>query len=103
VINSIVSIFWGLWLLPMGYLVFKSGFMSKIPGVLLIVAGSGYLVDTFARILAPDYGATMIATVIMATMFGEMVFPIWLLIKGVNVETWKKRALEQDQRPLSCR
>jgi len=89
VINSIASIFWGLWLLPMGYLVFKSGFMSKIPGVLLIVAGSGYLVDAFAKILAPGYGATMIATVVMVTMFGEMVFPIWLLIKGVNVEKWK--------------
>ncbi len=48
VINSIASIFWGLWLLPMGYLVFKSGFISKIPGVLLIIAGSGYL-DRYFR------------------------------------------------------
>jgi hypothetical protein len=94
VINSIASIFWGLWLLPMGYLVFKSGFISKIPGVLLIIAGFGYLVDTFAKILSPSYGTTMIATVIMATLFGEVAFPIWLLIKGVNVEKWKKRALE---------
>jgi hypothetical protein len=92
--NSIASIFWGLWLFPMGYLVFKSGFISKIPGVLLIIAGSGYLIDTFARILSPNYGATIIATFFMFAMFGEVVFPIWLLIKGVNVEKWKKRALE---------
>ena len=87
VINNIASIFWGLWLFPMGYLVFKSGFISKIPGVLLIIAGSGYLIDTFAKILSPNYGATIIATFVMVTMVGEVVFPIWLLIKGVNVET----------------
>jgi len=90
----IASIFWGLWLFPMGYLVFKSGFISKIPGVSLIIAGSGYLIDTFARLLSPNYGATIIATIITVTLFGELVFPVWLLIKGVNVEKWKKRALE---------
>jgi hypothetical protein len=94
VINSNASIFWGLWLFPMGYLVIKSDFISKIPGVLLIMAGSGYIVDTFAKILSPNYGTTIIATIIMVTAFGEIVFPFWLLIKGVNVEKWKKRALE---------
>ena len=90
----IASIFWGLWLFPMGYLVFKSGFISKIPGVLLIIAGSGYLIDTFARLLSPHYGATIVATIITVTLFGELVFPIWLLIKGVNVEKWKKHVFE---------
>ena len=94
VINNIASIFWGLWLFPMGYLVFKSGFISKIPGVLLIIAGCGYVIDTFARLLSPNYGATIIATIITVTLFGEIVFPIWLLVKGVNVEQWEERALE---------
>jgi hypothetical protein len=94
VINSIASIFWGLWLFPMGYLVIKSGFISKIPGVLLIIAGSAYLIDTFAKILLPNYGETIIATIITLAMFGEIVFPFWLLIKGVDVEQWEKRALE---------
>jgi len=90
----IASIFWGLWLLPMGYLVFKSGFISRIPGVLLVIAGFGYLTDTFARILSPGYGTTIIASIITAALFGEIVFPIWLLITGVNVEKWEKSALE---------
>jgi len=90
----IASIFWGLWLLPMGYLVFKSGFISKIPGVLLIVAGFGYLIDSFCRLLSPNYGETIIATIIAVTLFGELVFVFWLLIKGVNVEKWEKRAFE---------
>jgi hypothetical protein len=90
----IASIFWGLWLLPMGYLVLKSGFISRIPGVLLLIAGSGYLIDTFAKLLSPDYGTTIVATIISITLFGELLFPIWLLITGVNVEKWKKRALQ---------
>ena len=90
----IASIFWGLWLLPMGYLVFKSGFISKIPGILLIIAGFGYLIDTFSRILSPGYGTTIIATIITVALFGEIVFPIWLLIRGVHVAKWKKSVLE---------
>ena len=85
----IASIFWGLWLLPMGYLVLKSGFISKIPGVFLLIAGSGYLIDTFAKLLSPNYGTTVFATIISVTLFGELVFPIWLLIKGVNIEIGK--------------
>src|SRR5262249_106489 len=44
----IAGIFWGLWLLPMGTLVFKSGFLPRILGVLLIIGGFGYLIDSFA-------------------------------------------------------
>jgi hypothetical protein len=90
----IASIFWGLWLLPMGYLVYRSGFISKIPGVLLIIAGAGYLVDVLARMLSPTYGDTLIASIILVTLFGEIVFPIWLLIKGVHSDKWKEKALE---------
>jgi hypothetical protein len=91
----IASIFWGLWLLPMGYLVYKSGFISKIPGILLIIAGAGYLVDVLARMLSPTYGDTLIASIIMVTLFGEIVFPIWLLIKGVPADKWERSASEQ--------
>jgi hypothetical protein len=75
-------------------LVLKSGFISRIPGIFLIIAGSGYLIDTFARILSTGYGTTIIATIVTAALFGEIVFPIWLLITGVNVEKWGKNALE---------
>lgn len=90
----IASIFWGLWLLPMGYLVFRSGFISRIPGVLLIIAGAGYLIDVLARMLSPDYGEAVIASIITATMFGEIVFPIWLLITGVTTEKWKNHHVQ---------
>jgi hypothetical protein len=83
----IAHIFFGLWLLPMGYLVFQSGFLPKIVGVLLVIAGIGYVVQSFAAFLGYSLN------IIVFTGLGELVFLLWLLIKGVNAEQWKKRAL----------
>jgi hypothetical protein len=90
---TIAGIFWSLWLFPMGYLVFKSGYIPRILGVLLIIAGFGYLIDSFAGFLLPNFYAP-ISRFILFTTYGELLFPLWLLIKGVNVEQWEKRALE---------
>ena len=86
----IAGIFWGLWLFPMGYLVFKSGFLPRILGVLLMIGCLGYLVDSFSAFLLPTYEVK----IAMFTFWGEVLFPLWLLIKGVNVEQWEKRARE---------
>ena len=85
---SIAGIFWGLWLFPMGYLVFRSGFLPKILGILLIIGCFGYLVDSFSAFLFPNSGVN----VALFTFWGEVLFPLWLLIKGVSVEQWEKRA-----------
>jgi hypothetical protein len=90
---NIAIIFWGLWLFPMGYLVFKSGYIPRILGVLLIIAGFGYLLDFFTFFLLPNFYAT-INQITQFTGWGELLLPLWLLIKGVNVEQWEKRALE---------
>jgi hypothetical protein len=88
----IAQIFWGLWLFPMGYLVFKSGFLPRILGVLLMIGCFGYLIQSFAGFLSPNLEVyTALLSVI--TSSGELLVPLWLLIKGVNVEQWKKRAL----------
>ena len=84
----IAHVFFGLWLLPMGYLVFRSGFIHRIVGVLLVIAGVGYVVQSFAAFLGHN------VNIILFTGLGELVFLFWLLIKGVDVEQWKQRALE---------
>jgi hypothetical protein len=84
----IAHIFFGLWLLPMGYLVFQSGFLPKIVGILLVIAGLGYVVQSFAAFLGYNLN------IIVITGLGELVFLLWLLIKGVDAEQWKKRVLE---------
>ena len=86
----IVQIFWGLWLLPFGYLVYKSGFLPRILGVLLMIGCFGYLIDFFTFFLLPNFDTT----VSEFTGLGEFFILLWLLIKGVNVEQWEKRALE---------
>jgi Domain of unknown function (DUF4386) len=87
---QIAGIFWGLWLFPMGYLVFKSGFLPRILGILLMIGCVGYLIQSFAAFLLPN----LEVNIALFTFWGEVLFPLWLLIKGVNVERWEKRARE---------
>jgi hypothetical protein len=87
---SIAAIFWGLWLLPLGYLVFKSGYIPGILGILLIIGGFGYLIDSATFFLIPNFDVE----ISQFTFIGELLLPLWLLIKGVNVQRWEKRVLE---------
>lgn len=77
---QISGIFWGLWLFPMGYLVFKSGFLPRIIGILLMIGCFGYLVDSFAAFLLPELGIT----IAQFTFIGEILLPLWLVTKGVG-------------------
>jgi hypothetical protein len=86
----IAYIFWGLWLLPLGYLVFKSGYLPRILGILLMISCFGYLIDFFTFFLFPNFDVA----INMFTGWAELLLCLWLLIKGVNVEQWEKRALE---------
>ena len=76
----IAQIFWGLWLFPLGILVFRSGFIPKVLGILLVIAGIGYLVDSLSFFLVPNLGISVSSV----TFIGELLFLLWLLIKGVN-------------------
>jgi O-antigen/teichoic acid export membrane protein len=84
--HQIAGIFFGLWLLPMGYLVFKSTYIPKIIGVFLIVTCLGYLIDFTTFFLYPNFGIIISEY----TWLGEVLMVLWLLIKGVNVEKFEK-------------
>ncbi|MDP9229670.1 MAG: DUF4386 domain-containing protein [Bacteroidota bacterium] len=81
-----VEIFWGLWLIPFGQLVYKSGFIPRILGVLLIIAGVGYTVDSFTFMLFPNYREYSQITAFTFSGIGELSIILWLLIKGVRVQ-----------------
>jgi len=93
----IAYIFWGLWLFPLGYLVFKSEFLPRILGILLMISCFGYLIDFFAFFLFPNAGVA----INMYTGWAELLLCLWLLIKGVDVEQWEKRAFESTINPLA--
>jgi hypothetical protein len=77
-----------LWFFPLGYLVFTSGFLPRVLAVLLIINGLAYLIDSFAAVLLPDLSVNLV----MFTGWVEVVFALWLLIRGVNVDRWETRA-----------
>jgi hypothetical protein len=83
----VTQVFWGLWLLPLGVLVFGSGFLPRSLGVLLMIGGAGYLIDAATQLLVPG-----LPTISQFTFIGEALFPMWLLVKGVNVERYRQLA-----------
>lgn len=87
---GIAGIFWGLWLFPLGYLVFKSNFIPKLFGILLIIAGAYYILASFVMFLAPHYDVSFLEF----TAYSELLFALWLLIKGVDVAKWNKLELK---------
>jgi len=79
------EIFWGLWLLPFGLLVFRSGFLPRFLGIWLIVNGFAYVALSFAGLLLPQYYDAAFRGS-FPLLLGEMAIMLWLLIKGARVQ-----------------
>ena len=81
-------VFFSLHLFVLGYLIFKSGYIPRILGILLIVAALGYLIDSFANFLLPnytDYENIFLLIVIVPGIIGELSLTFWLLFKGAKI------------------
>ena len=81
-------IFFGFHLFVLGYLIFKSGYISKMIGLLLIVAAMGYLIDSCAHLLLPnyaDYKGFFTLIVLIPGIIGELSLTFWLLFKGGKI------------------
>lgn len=79
----VASIFWGLWLFPFGMLVIRSGFIPRVFGVLLMIAGVAYLASSFTALVLPRY-APLVEKVAMPLYFGELPVIFFLLIWGAK-------------------
>ncbi|WP_136467760.1 DUF4386 domain-containing protein [Flagellimonas onchidii] len=85
--NLIAQTFWGLWLFPFGYLVFKSGFLPKLLGIFLMVGSIGYFLDFVGRIVCSDFGSLGIADYLtIPASIGEIGTCLWLLIMGIKLK-----------------
>jgi Domain of unknown function (DUF4386) len=78
-------IFFGLWLVSLGYLVYKSGWFPKALGVLLIVGGACYLVGTLAAFLIPNSGQNINTFVTIPSTIAEICMVLYLLVIGVRI------------------
>ena len=80
----IAQVFFGLWLVPLGYLANKSGLFPKWLGSLLGVGGVCYLVDLLAAFLIPDFGQRIHALVVIPSAFAEVSMVLYLLVVGAR-------------------
>jgi hypothetical protein len=79
----IAEAFWGLWLFPFGALVMRCGFIPRVLGVLLMIAGVGYLADCAIGLLFPQLPDSL-GSACRLLELGEMPIIFWLLIRGAR-------------------
>ncbi|MBT8378985.1 MAG: DUF4386 domain-containing protein [Ignavibacteria bacterium] len=84
-----LEMFWGLWLLPFGLLVYKSEFVPRIFGILLLIAGIAYMIASTIGILFPNYSSFVKYPTLLIVAIGEISITLWLLIKGVKTQKQK--------------
>ena len=77
------EIFWGLWLIPLAILVYRSRFLPRFLGVWLIVNGVAYLAHSFTGLLLPHY-ANAVGNFTFPALTGEVAFVLWLLFRGAK-------------------
>jgi len=82
-------IFWGLWLFPFGWLVFRSGFVPRFLGVMLMLGGFWYLFVFFGTVFDLDYETKIFHTVVgiisgVPSVIGELGTALWLLVMGTR-------------------
>jgi hypothetical protein len=86
-IYSIALVFFGGYDLLIGYLTFRSTFLPRLIGVLMLITGLGWL--TF---LLPPLAAQLSPVNVDAAAIGEVAMILWLLVMGVNAQRWNERA-----------
>jgi hypothetical protein len=84
----IASIFWGLWLLPIGTLIYESRYLPRIFGHLMIIAGFGYLLGSLARLLFPD-AETIFTQAMDILTYGEVITWLWIAVRGAKLPEMK--------------
>ena len=82
----VAGVFFGVHLLILGYLLVKSELFPKILGLLLGIAGLGYLIESFGSFLLPAYSDIYTMIVTVTAVLGEISFTFWLLVKGVKLK-----------------
>jgi hypothetical protein len=83
--DALNSIFFGLWLFPFGLLVIKSGFIPRILGYLLIIAGCSYLLASLTFLLSPPFGP-VVSGIVTVGYFAELPVVGWLVFKAAQVQ-----------------
>jgi hypothetical protein len=88
---AISGVFFGIYMFLIGYLVFRSGFLPRILGVLMAIGGLSNLTNSFAIFLLPTLVARL-PDIVMLAGIAELLLGLWLMVKGVNVPKSEEKA-----------
>jgi len=83
--GGIFMVFYGIAAMLRGYLIFRSGYLPRFLGLLIIVGGACFVLRNFAYVLAPSYAYNLLLLPMILSM---LTMAIWFLVKGVSIEKW---------------
>jgi hypothetical protein len=87
--QSLFMMFYGIGSVLLGYLIYRSGFLPKVIGIVLAVGGLGFIANTFAWALAPSLATPLL---LVPAGVAALILTLWLLIAGVDVAKWHEKA-----------
>ena len=85
---DIYTVFFGLDIHCLAYLVLQSRFLPRTIAILLAIDGLAYLIYSFAQILTPGFAAALVPWIQLPAPLGEGALSLWLLLRGVNTQWW---------------
>jgi len=86
-------VFFGISCMLLGYLIYRSGFLPRIFGVLMATAGLCYVVNSFAVFLLPEFASRLLPWILLPGLPAEWGLTLWLLVIGVNARRWNELAV----------
>lgn len=86
--NELGLVFFGLHILLVGRLIIASTFLPRVLGVLLVIGGLCYLINSFAGFLALPFASYLFPLIVLPAFFAELALSLWLLVRGVNAQRW---------------
>lgn len=87
---TISGVFFGMYMLLLGYLIFRSNFLPRIVGALVAIGGLGNLIDSFVTLLSPGLSSRL-PDLAMFGGIAELALTVWLLVMGVNAVKLKEK------------
>jgi hypothetical protein len=89
---NISLVYFGCYCALIGYLIVRSTFLPRTIGVLMVLAGICYLINSFAGFLSPPLANGLFPFILLPCLIGEGALMLWLILFGVNVPAWERLA-----------
>ena len=89
---DVSTVFFAFYALTIGYLIYRSRFLPRAIGVLMVLDGASYLLYSFSDFISPGFAAHLVPWTQLPILFGEGSLCVWLLIVGINAQRWSERA-----------